>query len=160
MEIFFLGDAKIVTDLFGDAVTLPSGRRGRPAHRWSKEAADRVILGCAMGYTPSEIAEGLGVSLPTLRKYYFSELKMRDMHRTRSELWMAQRLAEQANQGNVGALKELRRTFEVRDRILAERKLRNETTEEPIGKKEEARRAANAAADSDPLLQPGFDSLH
>lgn len=156
-------DENLVTDLFGDVCTMPSGRRGRPAHRWSKSNADRVILGLAMGYSDDEIAAGLGVSKPTLRKYYFSELKRRDMQRTRFELWRAETLALLAGDGNVGAMKELGKLLEKRDLHLAEKRVReragDEDQGEKLGKKEAARRAARQTAEGngwDGLLNPGY----
>ncbi|MEI4470935.1 hypothetical protein [Frigidibacter sp. MR17.24] len=111
-----------------------------------------------MGYKPEEIAQGLHISLPTLRKYYFSELQAAPMQRTRFELWRAKVLADEANRGNVGALKELGKILEKRDRHLAEQRLlggEGKKPEEPIGKKEAARRAAAEQADGDPDLTPG-----
>ena len=147
----------LTVDLFGDVTTLPSGRRGRPSHRWSQSNANRVIMGQAMGYTDEEIAAGLGVSLPTLRKYYFSELKRRQMQRTRFELWRAETLAEQARTGNVGAMKELGKLMERRDQFLADAQFRDEGDDAPaakLGKKEQARQDAELAAE-DPDLTPG-----
>ncbi|WP_245191029.1 hypothetical protein [Jannaschia formosa] len=144
-------------DLFGDVTTLPSGRRGRPSHRWSQSASDRVVLGLAMGYKPAEIAAGLGISLPTLRKYYFSELKRADMQRMRFELWRMEVLAREGNKGNVGALKELEKIKASRDRHLAEQRLKDEEADTPeiLGKKEQARLDAQKALD-DPDLKPGW----
>lgn len=156
---------KLTTDLFGDVVTLPSGRRGRPSHCWTKSNADRVIIGLAMGYTDAEIASGLGVSLPTLRKYYFSDLKRREMQRTRFELWRAEQLARQAGDGNVGAMKELGKLIETRDRKRALDEYRDDdedqVADERLGKKELARRAAAEITDGDKggdwgdLVRPG-----
>jgi hypothetical protein len=151
-----LADEKLTKDLFGDLTTLPSGRRGRPSHRWSKSAADRVIMGLAMGYGDKEIAAGLGVSLPTLRKYYFSELKRRDMQRMRFELWRAETLAAKAADGDVGAMKELAKVMDRRDRHLLSEKLKEEGTDQPIGKKDARRKAAADAIDGDDLLRPGY----
>lgn len=141
----------LTIDLFGDAVTLPSGRRGRPAHCWSKSSADKVILGLAMGMSAEEIANGLGISQPTLRKYYFSELKRRDMQRDRFELWRAHQLAELANAGNVTAIKELGKLMASRDRDKAIRELgeRDDLPQTPrIGVKDQrAQAAADAAND-------------
>lgn len=146
----------LVEDLFGDVVTLPSGRRGRPAHRWSKSSADKVILALAGGYSHEDIAKGLGISQPTLRKYYFSELKQQGQ-RTRFEFWRMHNLAEQANAGNVGAMKELGKIMDKRDRHLAEKEFRDgkPDREEQLGKKEAARRAAEGQAKGDPDLTPG-----
>lgn len=144
-------------DLFGDTVVLPSGRRGRPAHRWALTTQNAVTMGCAMGLTNEEIAKGIGVSLPTLRKYYFSVLARRDMHRTRLELWRATTLQQQAAAGNIGAMKELDKIMLRFDRIAAERRLRDRKPEpEIVGKKEQARRDAKAAAAGDDDLNPGF----
>ena len=141
----------LTTDLFGDAVTLPSGRRGRPAHKWSKSSADKVILGLAMGMTADEIANGLGITSPTLRKYYFSELKRRDMQRDRFELWRVHQLADLANDGNVSALKELGKLMANRDRAkaLAELGDEDELPKAPrLGVKQQRVQAADEAATS------------
>jgi hypothetical protein len=152
-----LGSEKLERDLFGDLCTLPSGRRGRPAHRWSQSAADKVMLGLAMRYSDREIAAGLGISVPTLRKYYFSELKRRDMQRMRFELWRAETLAAKANEGDTGAMKELAKVIEKRDRHLLSEKLKAEGGDQPAeGKKEARKRAAADAIDQDDLLKPGF----
>ena len=150
----------LTIDLFGDAVTLPSGRRGRPSHKWSKRSADKVILGLAMGMTTDEIANGLGITAPTLRKYYFSELKRRDMQRDRFELWRVHQLAELANAGNVSAIKELGKVMATRDRAqaLAELGDADDLPKMPrIGVKQQRLQAAgDAAKDSgwDDLLPP------
>ena len=154
-----MGDI-LTIDLFGDAVTLPSGRRGRPSHKWSKSSADKVILGLAMGMVTSEIANGLGISLPTLRKYYFSELKRADMQRDRFELWRVHQLAELANAGNVSAIKELGKLMATRDRAkaLAELGDEDDLSKVPrIGVKQQRIQAAgDAGKDSgwDDLLPP------
>lgn len=144
-RVFWAMSENLARDLFGGLSALPSGRRGRPAHRWSQTAENRVLLGLAMGYSDSEIASGIGVSAPTLRKYYFSALKRRDMQRCRYELWRAETLATLAGEGNIGAMKELGRIFESRDRRIAEERVRASSDNAPvemIGKKEADRLAA------------------
>lgn len=142
--------AEILTrDLFGDLTTLPSGRRGRPAHVWSQEAENRVILGCAMGWSTERIAQGLGVTPPTLRKYYFSALKVRDMARDRYDLWRAARLAECAGAGNVGAFRELDKIMHKMDMARQAREIdevQSEVAPKPLGKKAAARASAETAA--------------
>lgn len=146
-------DDNLMVDLFGDLTTLPSGRRGRPAHRWSKSNADRVILGLALGYSDAEIASGLGVSPPTLRKHYFSELKRREMQRARFDLWRLHKLAELSNDGNVSALKELNKITDRRDREAIDRKVREQNDANPKrGKKEEAQKRAEQAAKTSSFL--------
>lgn len=144
-----MSDENSTRDLFGELTVMPSGRRGRPSHQRSQSAANRVILGCAMGLSAEEIARGVGVSVPTLRRYYFSELKARDMHRTRLELWKAERLAEAVNGGNVGAARELQKTLERFDRIRQARDLAADgekaKPDPKLGKKAAAKKAAEQA---------------
>ena len=151
-----MGSDNLTVDLFGDVTTLPSGGRGRPAHRWSQRAENVVILGLAMGYTDAQIADGLGVSPPTLRKYYFSTLKRRRMQRARFDLWRAATLADLANAGNVTALKELGKVMIARDRHLAEERMRESDDANKVGKKAAQIAAAEAALESDDLLKPGY----
>ncbi|MBV7394566.1 hypothetical protein [Mameliella sediminis] len=144
-----MSDEKPTRDLFGELTVMPSGRRGRPAHQRSQSAANRVILGCAVGLSVEEIAKGLGVSVPTLRKHYFSELKMRDMHRTRLDLARLETLATQALAGNVGADRQLQKMVEQFDRKQLTRAAAA-APEKPaaakLGKKAAAKKAAEAAA--------------
>ncbi|KHQ51243.1 hypothetical protein [Mameliella alba] len=143
-----MSDEKPTRDLFGELTVMPSGRRGRPAHQRSQSAANRVILGCAVGLSVEEIAKGLGVSEPTLRKHYFSELKMRDMHRTRLDLARLETLATQALAGNVGADRQLQKMVEQFDRRRQAREIEGKPAAAPaekLGKKAAARKAAETA---------------
>lgn len=149
-----MSEPKTVTDLFGQAVTLPSGARGRPSHRWSVENENRVLLGLAMGLSTAEIANGLGISTPTLRKHYFSALKRREMQRTRFELWRGAVLADQAQNGNIGAMRELGKIIDRHDARQAARELTEAQGDAPAprmpkGKKEQARLEAQEALSSD-----------
>lgn len=157
-------------DLFGDIDTLPSGRRGRPAHKPTRKNRNDVKMMLALGWANDQIALKLGISLPTLKKYYFSELKDRYAQRLRLRAWQFEKLMEQGEKGNVGALKELDRQVEKNDRMLAASVIRDAQGDEDapvpaekIGKKEKARReAAQIVATSDGedgwggLLKPGY----
>ncbi|TWD58105.1 hypothetical protein FB480_101860 [Agrobacterium vitis] len=94
-------------NLFGWADDAPMKGKGRPPHNPTKESRNKIILLLAMGRSNSEMAAALNITEPTLRKYYFSELKSRDEARFRVEGQLLLRLYEQCEQGNVGALKEL-----------------------------------------------------
>ncbi|SHI90818.1 hypothetical protein [Wenxinia saemankumensis] len=159
-----MADEKIVNDMFGVPCTQPSGRRGRPAFRWSLEAENRVRLGLALGHKPLAVAHSVGIkSMPTFRKYFSSALQEAAMHRDAFEIWQAQLLADLANAGNVGAIKELRRIAEKRDRLLAEERMRelgDEDDDAPVGKKEAQRRAALELESADPDLRPGVYGAH
>lgn len=161
-----MSEVNLGTDLFGDTVVLPSGRRGRPAHRWSQENHDRVVIGLALDYSDQEISFSLGISLPTLRKYYFSALKRRAMEKTRFELWQAHTLATLANAGNVAALKELRRIEAKRANVLAARRMADadapvQSNSERLGKKKQAQQDAELIAEGSSEfwgddLKPGY----
>jgi len=133
------------TDLFGDPCRLPSGRRGRPAHRFSQKIANKVMMLEALGWSNERIAHAIHCSLPTLRKYYFSELKRRDIQRDRLDAWRFEKVVEQADKGNVGAQRLLNQMVEKNDMMLAAARMRarpEEAPEEKLGKKEMARRKA------------------
>lgn len=151
-----MGSENLTFDLFGELRSLPGGGRGRPAHCWSQENENLVILGLAMGKSNAEIANGLGVSEPTLRKYYFSALKRRDMQRDRFELWRAAKLAEMADAGNVSALDKLGKLIEKHDRLRAQREIEASKAGPTLGKKEKQIAAAREVISDDDLLTPGF----
>lgn len=150
-----MGDANLSRDLWGNLRAMPSGGRGRPSHCWSQENENRVLLGLAMDYRDAEIASGLGISVPTLRKHYFSALKRRDMQRMQFELWRAEILANEANAGNVTAIRELAKLMDKRDRLRAMREhdgAEKAPRKAPVlGKKERAQEQAGED------LQSGWD---
>lgn len=135
-------------DLFGDPVRLPNGRRGRPAHRPSMEIENKIKLLLALGWTNQRIANACHVSLPTLRKHYFSVLKARDVQRDRLDAHRFTSCFKAAAAGNVGAMRLLDQMIQKNDAMQAAAQLRDDTTEakaEKLGAKEQARRAAAEA---------------
>lgn len=94
-------------DLFGDPIQLDREARGRPEHRWSIENSNKVLLAFARGLSVKEAAIVIGVSAPTLRKVYFSEVRKRSDARLRMEMTQLARLNDAAQAGNVAAEKEL-----------------------------------------------------
>lgn len=105
-------DEVLVTDLFGDAVALRREGRGRPEHVWSLENSNKVLLAFARGLTVKQAASTVGVSVPTLRKVYFSEVAKRAEARLRMEMTQLSRLNGLAQAGNVSAEKELLKQME------------------------------------------------
>ncbi len=77
----------------------------------------------ALGWTNPRIATALGVALPTLHKYYFYELRQREVARDRLELRRLELAWELAEKGNVGAFKEFGKLVERNDRMELEREL-------------------------------------
>ncbi|WP_202594728.1 hypothetical protein [Sphingomonas paucimobilis] len=94
-------------DLFGDPIQPDREARGRPEHRWSLANSNKVLLAFARGLSVKEAAVAIGVSAPTLRKVYFSEVAKRNDARLRMEMTQLSRLNDAAADGNVTAEKEL-----------------------------------------------------
>ena len=94
-------------DLFGDPIAVALEGRGRPEHRWSLENSNKVLLAFARGLSVKEAATAIGVSVPTLRKHYSSEVAKRADARLRMEMTQLARLNAGAQAGNVSAEKEL-----------------------------------------------------
>jgi len=139
-------------DLFGDPVRHPSGRRGRPAHRYSQENANKIMMLLALGWGKERIANACHISVPTLNKHYFSILKTRDMQRDRLVAWQFQKLAAQVEKGNVGAMRELNRMIEKNDQMNASAFLDSAAKQgdkpKPKGKKEIDAGAAQEAEEA------------
>jgi hypothetical protein len=105
--------------LFGwDHLVKPEGR-GRPAHQRTAEKANKVKLLLALGWSTERIANALNITAPTLRRHYFSELKIRAMARDAMEAERFAMLWQAASAGNVGAMKEVGKFVEANDRALA-----------------------------------------
>lgn len=138
-------------DLFGDPVPERHGRRGRPAHVRTERNANKVKLLLALGWSNERIASALFITLPTLRKHYFSELKARAVMRDRLDARLAESLWQQGvEKGNVGAIREFRKLLERNDTMAGQRDFyegqRETPTKEPkLGKKEQAALAAQKA---------------
>ena len=93
--------------MFGDPVVERSEARGRPAHSWSRERSNRVLIAFWRGLSLKDAASLIEVSVPTLRKVYFSEVAKRNFARLKGEQLQLERLNDQAAEGNVAAMKEL-----------------------------------------------------
>jgi hypothetical protein len=107
-----------IFDLFGDPVPANWGQRGRPEHVPSQQNRNRVSMLVALGWSNKRIAAAMFVTLPTLRKHYFSELKFREVARDRLDANLATKLWELFMAGNVAAGKEFRALLERNDLML------------------------------------------
>jgi hypothetical protein len=135
-------------DLFGDPIQPRSEGRGRPEHCWSRENSNKVLLAFARRLSVKDAATAIGVSVPTLRKHYSSEVAQRDAAALRFEMVQLSRLNEGAKAGSVAAEKELgRRLDKAALQHLAEKVVDRGVTKKaaPLGKKEAARVAAKEA---------------
>jgi len=144
-----------VFDLFGDPVPANWGGRGRPEHIPTQQNRNRVSMLVALGWSNPRIAAALYVTLPTLRKHYFSELKFRAVARDRLEAGIAMKLWEGVQAGSVPAIKEFRSFMDRNDRMEIERSMganpaagENGARPDRVGKKvADRQRAIDADAD-------------
>jgi hypothetical protein len=130
-------------DLFGDPVLPRQEGRGRPETVWTRENSNKVLLAFARGLSVKQAAIAIGLSAPTLRKVYFSEVGKRAQAQLRMEMTQLARLNAQAEAGNVAAEKEL---WKQMDRIR-QRDAQHQLAPPPVkaaklGKKELAARDA------------------
>jgi hypothetical protein len=134
-------------DLFGMPVRARHGLKGRPEHVPTPEIANRLAILLAMGWDDKRISATVGLSIPTLRKHYFSLAQARRTARDRVEATNLQMLWDQAKGGNVAATKEFRRILERRALDDIDERLRDDETAAParLGKKEAALAAAATA---------------
>lgn len=107
-----------ILDLFGEPVPANWGLRGRPEHIATQQNRNRVSMLVALGWSNKRISAALFVTLPTLRKHYFSELKFREVARDRLNATMATKLWELFMSGNVAAGKEFRDLVDQNDLML------------------------------------------
>jgi hypothetical protein len=137
-----------IFDLFGDPVPSNWGGRGRPQHIPTQQNRNRVSMLVALGWSNKRIAAALYVTLPTLRKHYFSELKFRDVARDRLNAGVAMKLWEGVLSGSVSAIRAFREFVDDNDLMTYGHKPQppadagKSTKPEKLGKKEAAARAA------------------
>lgn len=132
-------------DLFGDAVVPRREGRGRPEHCWSLANSNKVLLAFARHLTVKQAATAIGVSVPTLRKHYSSELAQREAAAIRFEIVQLARLNDGAKAGSVSAEKELARRLEkAKLADLSDRVSNHARPPVPlrVGKKEQAQQDA------------------
>jgi hypothetical protein len=156
-------------DMFGWPVRAGRGMRGKPPHVRCLETVNKINMMLAFGWSNDRIAGAMGISLPTLRKYYVSELKRRAIARDAVELKLAERLWGQVELGKVAAIKQFDKLLERNDRMATARQVASDDRPEkkpvpsvrsiPQGKKELAVVAAERTLNNDPDLQPGISGL-
>ncbi len=135
-------------DLFGDPIQPRKEGRGRPEHVWTLESSNKVLLAFARRLSVKEAATAIGVSVPTLRKHYSSEVAQREAAALRFEMVQLARLNDGAKAGSVAAEKELGRRLEraaiqqLSEKVIDRGRIKKPA---PIGKKEAAREAAKEA---------------
>lgn len=139
-------------DLFGHPVREGFGKRGRPPYEATDKDRNKIKLLLALGWSISRIANGVGISPATVKRYFRAELKQRDAMRDRLEARRFEIAMEQANAGNITALKELGAMIEKNDRMVIEAAMgekpdSDRPSEKPGKKAIDEQRAAAADAD-------------
>jgi hypothetical protein len=97
-------------DLLGHPVPPNKGERGRDQHVPTAENLEKLVLLFGMGRTEVDCAAAIGVSVPTMRKHYFSnpDLKRAKRHAgLRLEAELLQRLNQQSIDGKTSATEKL-----------------------------------------------------
>jgi hypothetical protein len=142
-----------IFDLFGDPVPENWGKRGRPQHIRTTENVNKVTMLVALGWGNERIAKAMDITLPTLRKHYFSLLKrLRDTARDRLDAAYAMHLWKQVQEGNAGAMRLWMLFMDRNDRMGAEAAMAAVSADRPgeksVGKKvADQQRAIDADAD-------------
>lgn len=154
-------------DLFGNPFVAKPTKRGRPAHEVTKRNRNRVSMLLALGWSTLRIAAVLNITLPTLHKYYFYELKQRESARDALDARRLEIAWDLAESGNVGALKEFGKLMERNDRMEVEREMGSKPDSvapaavEKIGKKAtDTQLALDADADLAAELEREAMSAH
>lgn len=96
----------------------------------------------AIGWTNPRIAATIGITLPTLHRYYFYEIGQRDTARDQLEARRLELAWEMAESGNVGAMREFAKLLDRNDRMEIERSL-----------------GSKPAADDQPADRPGKKAI-
>jgi hypothetical protein len=135
-------------DLLGDPWSPPRDPRGRKRHKPSAQGREFVAKLKGGRATDEEIALQMGLSEPTLRKYYFRELKHGPALARNSIL---QKLYDAGMAGNVSAMKAYLAEAE-KARALQVQRPDREPRSPAKGKKEER---LDAAASIGGLYAPG-----
>ena len=143
-------------DLFGQPVRAGAGLRGRPRYVPTEKDRNKIKLLLAFGWSGSRIANAVDLSLATMKRYFRAELKVRDAMRDRLDARRFEIAMEQANAGNIAALKELGKMVEKSDLMRLDDTMRDrqregaamvKPKEEVLGKKDAKKAAAQTAGE-------------
>ena len=128
-------------DLFGEPLRPAPSKRGRRRLRFPAEVYENVeVLAAAGNLSQEEIADAIGVSEPTLRKYFRKEL---DHARSRQRAEALECLARGMRKGNVSAAKAYLAELDRQGAAIALNQRRHAPP--PQGKKAAAKADADAA---------------
>ena len=126
-------------DLLGDPIPEGLGRRGRPPHLVTDENRRKVMVLAAFDKNEDQIAAALSISVPTLKKHYFRELRSRLEARQRLEGKLLASLLDEVDKGNVSAIDKLWKRLDRHDLVTGMARPAGKPAKPPKkGKKEQA----------------------
>jgi hypothetical protein len=134
-------DSGEARDLFGDPWTPPRDPRGRKRHRRLPQVAEKVAVLRAAGLKETAIALRIGLSEPTLRKYYFRELAEGE---TLARAVLIEGLWAEAKTGKAAAARIILEEFD-KGRAAVPVSRRDPSKVEKLGKKAQADADAKTA---------------
>lgn len=141
------------TDLFGNPVRARKGLRGRPPVELTAKDLDMLEAALMQGWSNQRTAKVLGVGVSTLKRKFGPLLKQRDQLPDRLSLVLFATAVRKAVEGqDMGAVRQVRQMIADNEARLADARMRtadDAPSEEKLGKKEAARRAAEEAAAGD-----------
>ena len=97
-------------DLLGQPVPPNKGCKGRPQHVPTAENLEKLILLYAAGHSDMDCAASIGVTIPTMKRHYFSSAELQQVRRNARmvvEGELLARLNAQSKAGNTGATDKL-----------------------------------------------------
>ncbi len=132
-------------DLLGDPIPAGRGKPGAPEHVPTAQNVNKVRLLLVAGMKKPEIAKHLGVSIPTLNKYYFKKLTIRNAQLAAISEVQARTLLQldkAAQTGAVSAMKEINKiTKQAEMDCLASDMRKPEKKAKPLGVKAQRKEA-------------------
>lgn len=137
----------MVDGLFGPQPAERVRGRGRPAHTWDRQISVRICNLFACKHTVEMVARVIGISQPTLRKVYFSEVAAREVMDLKVKSEQLARLTDAAIAGSVSAEKALAGMIHGEQLRQLDQHVKSRTGERTssgprVGKKEERKQAA------------------
>jgi len=136
------------TDLLGDPLKPLPDKRGRRKLRFPVEVYEKVEVLSAGGMMQDDISDAIGVSPPSLRKYFRPEL---DKGAARQRAMVLSALATQAQKGNVSAARAYLAEIDKHGAAAALKNRERAAPQAPTprkGKKEERQEAAANVAEA------------
>lgn len=146
-----------VFDLFGNPVDAGSGKPGRPRKEATPEDRNKVKMLLAVGWSNDRIAGVLGMSLPTFRRNFLHELKIRPVARDMMDARRLELALTAAQSGNVGAMRQVDRLLEKFDQMEAERSYAAKPKDQPAAKLGKKMTDEALALDADAALMEELD---